>query len=280
MYKFINRLTVAALIILSLASCEKNLDVDSTPALQAVRNGTYYGADRMVAVKNADGTLTISGVNPLERLSLTLSSDALGTYPLGPGSLNDATYIFNDTNAFSTSTGFGRGEVVLTRSLVGNSVSGSFDFVSYLPGQVDSLYMRGGIIYQVPFGDPIDGGVDVGQFLSSFNALVNGTGLNPVGVVPIVDNNVLTINAANNARDFIVLRFPVDIAVGTYTIARNGDYRASYSDSASAAVPAISGTLEITAVDPAAATVEGTFSFETGPPSNIEVTEGTFAIEY
>ncbi len=279
MFKVINKVLVAALVGITLTSCEKNLDVDSTPALQAVRNGTFYGADRMVAVKNADGTLTISGVNPLETLSINLSSDALGTYLLGPGTDNDAVYIFNDTNAFSTSRGFGRGEVRLTPSQVPNSISGSFDFVSYLPGQADSLYMREGIIYQVPFGNPIDDTTPI-DFTSSFNALVNGVGLNPVGVVPISTDGVLTLNAANNDRDFIRLIFPVNITVGTYPIARAGSYKASYDPESAGVLPAVSGTLEITAVDVTAATVEGTFSFETGPPGNFQVTEGVFAVEY
>jgi hypothetical protein len=279
MFKVVKKVLVAALVGITFFSCEKNLDVDSTPALQAVRNGTFYGADRMVAVKNADGTLTISGVNPLETLSINLSSDALGTYPLGPGTSNDAIYIFNETNAFSTSRGFGRGEVRLTPSLVPNSVSGTFDFVSYLPGQADSLYMRQGIIYQVPFGDPIDDTTPIG-FVPSFNALINGADLNPVGVVPISTAGVLTLNAANNDRDFIRLSFPVNIAVGTYPIARAGNYKASYDPESTGILPAVSGTLEITAVNDAAATIEGTFSFETGPPGNFEITEGVFAIEY
>lgn len=280
MQRLFKQILVVALTAVTLTSCEENLDVDSTPALQAVRNGTYFGAQQMVAVKNADGTLSITGTNPLERLNIELSSDALGTYTLGAGSDNEATYVFNETNTFSTSRGFGRGEVVLTSNSGGNNISGSFDFVSYLPGQVDSLYMRGGIIYQVPFGDPLDSGVDPGQFATSFNALINGTALNPDGLVPIVTNGVLSINAANNARDFIIVSFPVDIAVGTYSIATTGSYRASYNDGGTGASSAVSGTLEITAVDATAATVEGTFSFVTGPPGNFEITNGSFAIQY
>jgi hypothetical protein len=279
MQRLIRNIIGVVIIAMSLISCEENLDVDSTPAIQAVRNGSFFGAQQMIAVRNADGTLSIQGINPLETLNITLSSDALGTYALGPGGDSEAVYVFNNTNPFSTSRGFGRGEVVLSRSLVGNTISGSFDFVSYLPGQVDSLYMRRGIIYQVPFGDPI-GVVGPGAFAASFNAMVNGVGLNPDALVPLVTSGTLSINAANTARDIIVLTFPVDIAVGNYSIATTGSYRASYADGGSAFSAAVSGTLEITAVDAAAATVEGTFSFRTGPPGNYEVTGGTFSIEY
>lgn len=279
MQRLLKQFMVIAMITMSLTSCEKNLDVDNTPALQAVRNGSYFGAQQMVAVKNTDGTLTINGVNPLEKLNINLSSDALGTYPLGSGSDNEAIYVFNNTNVFSTSRGFGRGEVVLTRSLVDNTISGSFDFVSYLPGQVDSLYMRGGIIYQVPFGDPI-GIINPGDFVSGFSALVDGVGFSPVGVVPVVSGGTITVNAANSDRDFIMLTFPVNITIGTYDIARTGSYQASYNDGGAGVSPAVSGTLEVTAVDTTAATIEGTFSFTTGGPGNFEITNGTFAIEY
>jgi hypothetical protein len=279
MQRLIRNIIGVVIIAMSLISCEENLDVDSTPAIQATRNGAFFGAEQMTAVRNADGTLSIQGINPLETLNITLSSDALGTYTLGPGGDSEAVYIFNNTNPFSTSRGFGRGEVVLTQSLVSNTISGSFDFVSYLPGQVDSLYMRGGIIYQVPFGEPI-GVVGPGAFATSFNALINGSGLNPDALVPIVNSGNLSINAANTDRDIIILTFPVDIAVGTYNIATTGSYRASYTDGGSGASAATSGTLEITAIDATAATVEGTFSFITGPPGSFEVTDGTFAIEY
>ncbi|MGB5980945.1 MAG: DUF6252 family protein [Nonlabens sp.] len=279
MIKSLKTLSFFLFSILIFTSCDKNLDEDNTPAINANRNGEFFGAEQMVAVQNADGSLTITGVNPLEQLVINLESANLGTYPLGPGSPNEAIYVFNNTNTFTSNRGFGRGEVQLRSSEAPNSISGSFDFVSYLPGQVDSLYMRRGIIYQVPFGDPI--GIDPGDdFSTVFTALIDGVGFTPVGVVPIVANGNITVNAANDQRQFIALTFPEDVAVGTYDLASSSGYSATYNADGANTERAESGFIQITAVDANAQTIVGTFEFTTGGTPSFEITEGNFSIEY
>ena len=280
MIKSFKFLCVALIATMSIISCEENLDEDSTPALNATRNGEFFGADQMVAVQNADGSLTITGINPLEQLVINLESSGTGTYPLGSGSGNEAIYVFNNTNTFSSNRGFGRGEVSLRPSEAPNSISGSFDFVSYLPGQVDSLYMRRGIIYQVPFGDPLGTTNPGTDFNTAFTALIDGVGFTPVGIVPVVTNGVITINAANDLRQFISLTFPEDVAVGTYDLAGGNGYSAMYSPDTSNNVRAASGSLQITAVDSDEQTIEGTFEFTTEGSPAFVITEGNFSIEY
>ncbi len=263
--------------IILCSSCDKNLDVDSTPAINANRNGEFFGAERMVAVENADGSLTITGVNPLEQLVINLESSSLGTYELGPGQLNEAIYVFNNTNAFSTNREFGRGTVSLISSEAPNSINGSFEFVSYLPGQADSLYMRQGIIYQVPFGNPLNIDTPVDGAQATFNALIDGVGLNPSAVVPFVTGGNITISAANDQRQTISLLFPEDIAVGTYDLASANDITVSYTPGSNPLI-AEAGTLEITAINTNDGTVAGTFSATLS--NGVEITQGVFSVEY
>ncbi|GAK90222.1 hypothetical protein JCM19297_2234 [Nonlabens ulvanivorans] len=61
--------------------------------------------------------------------------------------------------------------------------------------------------------------------------------------------------------------------------ASSGMYTASYI-SGGTPTPAVSGTLDITAVDAVASSVTGTFSFMTGPPNNFNITSGVFTVFY
>ena len=245
--------------------------------INANRNGEFFGAQRMVAVENADGSLTITGVNPLEQLVINLESSSLGTYELGPGQLNEAIYVFNNTNAFTTNRGAGRGTVRLRSSEAPNSISGSFDFVSYLPGQADSLYMRQGIIYQVPFGNPLNIDTPGDGAQATFNALIDGVGLNPSAVVPFVTGGNITISAANDQRQTITLLFPENIAVGTYDLATTNDITLSYTPGSNPLI-ADMGTFEITAINTNDGSVAGTFSATLS--NGVEITQGVFSVEY
>lgn len=264
-----------ALLALGFLSCERNLEDDNVPAIQAVLNGEFFKALQMSAVNNADGTVSIIGVNPLERLELKISRSNAGTYVLSPTSANEARYTFNGTNTFTTALGNGNGTVVLSPSSPAGTVTGTFEFVSYLPGNVDSLYMRRGVIYQVPFGTAPDVVTNPGT--QAFTATVDGAVFTPVTITPLVTAGALSIVASrNNAQ--ISLTFPENITPNTYAFNSPG-VTAFYINNG---VPdiAISGNLVITAANQATNTVEGTFSFMTGPPNNINVTNGAFSISY
>lgn len=141
------------LMMFSLTGCEENLDLRNEPALQASRNGEFFGATTTSVSNNADGSITISGENPLERLQIKLTSASPGSYQLGQGRPNEAVYIFNETETFSTNTGEGMGTVILEPGSPDGTITGSFSFVSFTTGATDTLTMRKGVIYRVPFGN-------------------------------------------------------------------------------------------------------------------------------
>lgn len=273
--KLITHLLFTFLTLLVLTGCEDNLDDDNIPALQAVRNGEFFKSTQMTAVNNTDGTVSIIGVNRVERLEFILESAAAGTYPLGAGAANEAVYTFNDTDVFSTNEGNGGGQVVLSPNTPPGTLTGTFSFVSYLPNNADSLYMRKGVIFQVPFGDPIDGG-STGT-ASLLTADVDGTLFSPGTVTPVSGGGTVLVNATDSAGNSIVLSFPDNITVGMYTLAGSGNYTANYIVGGTAD-PAVSGNLEITAIDAAAGTITGVFDFMTGAPNNFSISNGTFLI--
>jgi hypothetical protein len=276
--KLISKYLLIALAIISFASCEENLDDNNVPALQAVRNGEFFKSDRMSATVNADGTLTLVGQTPLETLELKLESDAVGNYRLGTGSQNEAIYTFNGSDQFSSNVGNGTGEVRLTSVNANSGVTGTFSFVSYLANNADSLYMRQGVIFQVPFGAALGGGAGGGG-TNTFQATIDGSNLNPTLSVGNAGSGILIITASNG-NGSIILTMPDTVIPGTYTLSGVGStYSASYilgNDNAQA----VSGSLIITAADSAANTITGTFDFMTGPPNNFDITNGSFNISY
>lgn len=273
--RLINKILLVAVAVIAFASCEQNLEENNAPAIQAVRNGEFFKSTEMSAVSNADGTISIIGQNQLERLELKLSSGAPGIYPLGAGSSNTALYTFNSANQFSTSIGNGTGRVVLTPGSPAGTVSGTFDFVSYLPNNADSLYMRRGVIFQVPFGGNLGSGGNTGTRV--LTATVDGTLFTPQVVSPTLVNGNIAIQAARSTAQ-ILLVFPETLMPGTYAFGTSG-VSGTYINNATAA-PAVSGTLVITAANQTANTVEGTFNFMTGPPNNFNITNGAFSVSY
>lgn len=254
-----------------LSSCEENLDRDNVPALQASRNGEFFGSDRVSVTNNINGTITIAGENALEKLRFVLTSSNPGIYELGQNSANEAVYTFNNQQQFSTRTGDSNGTLVLSANTPEGTVTGNFSFVSYTPNATDTLTMRKGVIYQVPFGTEV--GSDI---VNTVRAMINGTALNPTTVLTNVAAGVVIVQAQNTNTN-LSISFPQDIRVGSYQFNTTGNYRAALTTNGTTA-DAITGSLEITIVNAAARQYSGVFSFQTGPPSNIQVTQGSFTV--
>ncbi|WP_405369858.1 DUF6252 family protein [Nonlabens sp. Asnod2-A12] len=274
--KLICKYLLIALAIISFSSCSDNLEDNNTPAIQAVRNGEFFKADRMSATVNADGTMSIIGQNFLETLEINLQDDSVGVYRLGAGSQSEALYTFNGAEQFSSNLGNGLGEVRITSVNAETGVTGEFSFVSYLASNVDSLYMRTGVIYQVPFGAALGSGAG-GSTAATLTANVDGTALNPTAVGAVEAGGTVLVNASNGPSS-IVLSFPDTVVPGTYAF-DGATYSANYINGGTLD-PAVSGSLVVLTADATANTITGTFSFMTGPPNNFDITDGTFNVSY
>ncbi|WP_213520801.1 DUF6252 family protein [Nonlabens sp.] len=275
--KRISKYLLIALAIVTFGSCSENLEEDNVPAIQAVRNGEFFKSSQMSATVNADGTLSVIGQNSLERLEFNLEDDGVGIYRLGAGSQSEAIYTFSGSESFSSNLGNGTGEVRLTSVNALSGVTGTFSFVSYLANNADSLYMRKGVIFQVPFDGPL--GTGGGSSSNSFNANVDGVALNPQTVAAVDSSGVILVSGSNSSAA-ITLSIPVAVTPGSYSFASSGDYTATYTTSGGASATSVTGTLEVVTADAAASTLSGTFNFVTGPPNNFDITNGAFSVSY
>ncbi|BAO54547.1 DUF6252 family protein [Nonlabens marinus] len=264
-------LLLIVLLSIAFTGCEENIDKINSPALQASRNGEFFGATKTSVTNNTDGTITIGGENPLETLQIRLTSATPGFYELGSGQANEAIYTFNGEQQFSTRTGNGAGSVILDAGSPDGTVTGNFSFVSYTPGATDTLTMRKGVIYRVPFGTEVGS-----DRVNDLKALINGTALNPSSVSATKGPGTIVIQAANG-NNTLLLSFPEAVTVGSYNFSATGMYRATYSSGGTNA-DAISGTLDVSIVNRAAGRYSGLFKFESGPPGNVVVTQGSFTI--
>ncbi|GGD90451.1 hypothetical protein GCM10011312_12940 [Planktosalinus lacus] len=258
------------LAAVALIGCE---DVQTnSPALQASLNDEFYKSTDVRAQLSPDGSLVIQGMTDLEKLTITLSGSSEGVYTLGGNGTNRA--VFEDfLGSIYTTRPFGNGEVVIENS-ADNTFSGTFKFNAYRFG-LDTLNAQQGHFYKVPILDaPIDDDDDQPMEL---NALVDDNNFNPSIITAVTEGNTIVIRGANQ-NDAITLQVPSDINTGNYPV-DNEAITATYTlDGAQLATE--SGEITISAHDTEFNLIAGTFSFQTGDPENIQITEGTFSVNY
>lgn len=91
-------------IVFSIVACEENVSFNDV-AMQGRINNAFWKAVNVSAVKNSDGTITLSGINGFDQLDLKIASSNLGTYPLGTNNANNFAFytFFQDKKEYETS---------------------------------------------------------------------------------------------------------------------------------------------------------------------------------
>lgn len=245
---------------------------NNSPALQASLNDEFYKSTDVRAQLRPDGTFVIQGMTDLEKLTITLSGSSEGLYTLDGNGTNRA--VFEDfLGSIYTTRPFGNGEVVIENS-ADNTFSGTFKFNAYRYG-LDTLNAQQGHFYKVPIlGEPIEDDDDQPMELA---ALVDGDNFNPSIITAVTEDNTIVIRGANQ-NNAITLRVPSEINTGNYPI-DNETITATYSLDGTQLITE-SGEIIISAHDTEFNIIAGTFSFQTGEPENIQITEGTFSVAY
>lgn len=253
-------------VMLLFSSCE-NLE-DNSPALQGTVDHVVFKAVYARAIANVDGSYTIEGNNEVEEMTLHISSPEIGTYYIGEGFPNSATFETINGVIYSTSSA-GEGKIIVSNWDTSiNAISGTFNFSAAIPG-VDTITVNNGVFYEVPYiggsGETNDG---------TLTANVDGNGFNAINVTTDDTGNSIIITAIFNAETIKIV-IPIDAAVGNYVLPLSG-YLASYSNGAGFE-QAESGVIDITLHDVGVKTVKGTFSFETSVNT---ITSGQFNVTY
>jgi len=133
---------------LLFAACEDT--ETNSPALQGEVNDVFFKASDARAVQNEDGTFTLQGTNQDEKLTLHIKKAEPGSFALGEGQSNFATYEDAAGNKYSTSPN-GEGRINLTESCIScGTLTGTFRFTAIRPG-IDTITVQKGFFYDVSF---------------------------------------------------------------------------------------------------------------------------------
>ena len=260
------------LAVILFAGCE-DLE-DNSPSLQGTIDHDFFKANDVRAEKFEDGSYTIQGYTRDETLTLHINKAQLGTYSLGEGQSNFASFEDMNGNVYSTSPS-GSGEIVLTdRCISCGWLTGTFRFEAILPG-VDTITVHRGIYHEVNF---LEGGLigDGGEISAgTLIAIVDENNYEAVAVSAEVVGSTLIIEGAVDTR-IIRIEVPSNTTTGNYSLPLDG-YRATYTDQNSIEEEAISGSISVNFHIPEDNKILIFFNFET---ENHSITEGQADIDY
>lgn len=257
------------LAIIGFSSCENT--EDNSPALQAEIDSVFFKANTSFLSANADGRFIIQGLSANKSLTISIGGEQEGVYTLGTIASNYAVYEDAYGNAYSTNP-LGSGTVTLTHVGDNGEMSGTFEFMAIRPG-IDTVFVSRGLFYDVPNGvieEDDQGGVNDG----TFNALVNDVPFDPATVAATDTGNYIIVSGTTTSIS-ILIRVPVDVTPGDYTLPMNG-FQATYAQNA-IGQDASEGIITIVSHDTGANNIRGTFSFQAGLN---QVTSGTFDVNY
>jgi len=138
-------LIIGLLLSISLFGCEDT--EDNRPALQGVVDQVFFKANNTIA-DTPGNAVVIRGESEDEFLTLRLPSLQPGVYDLEE---NDSVYAsFTDFNGnLYRTTQDSRGKIVISDQN-GSAVTGTFNFVAYLPG-LDTLVVEKGVFYEIRY---------------------------------------------------------------------------------------------------------------------------------
>jgi len=147
------------LITFSSSSCVEEV-VFNNPSVQGKVDNVFWRSASSKAVIATNGSMMLTAEVQKQELIIKTSSNTLGTYLLGDGVANTATFIVknNDNTSIVYITGEdigGEGQIVITEfDNVNKTISGTFRFnaVNHLDNPLggEILNFQQGVFYKVP----------------------------------------------------------------------------------------------------------------------------------
>ena len=153
------KLVLVTLVLVAFMSCQSDVKFNN-PSFQGTKENVFWRAIQSKAILAANGSLSIEAYTSNEKVTLKTTSTAPQTYILGTSTSKTATYVLTDaagTVTFSTGTGIGSGQIVITEyDGVNKTVSGTFKFnaknIINNPLYGPYLNFQYGVFYKVPVG--------------------------------------------------------------------------------------------------------------------------------
>ena len=156
MVSIMKKLLLIIVSTVAFISCQDEVKFNS-PSFQGMKDNVLWRAIDSKAFLVPGGSLRIEAYTRDETVTLKTTSTSEGTYLLGTGTSNTATYVLTDVNGsttFSTGLNVGNGQIVITDyDTVNNTISGTFKFnainTSNNPSAGPSLNFQYGVFYKV-----------------------------------------------------------------------------------------------------------------------------------
>jgi hypothetical protein len=141
-------------LLVALSSCEEDVQFN-TPAVQGLKDNELWRAAQFSAVKEANGSLTVTANNGFETVTLKTSSVDEGEYMLGINEANKASYVLNVEGTlmeYQTGTAVGDGSITIIArdtNVAAGYITGNFKFnAEDEDGEV--VNFQQGVFYKVP----------------------------------------------------------------------------------------------------------------------------------
>ena len=144
-------------VILTFISCQEDVKFNN-PSFQSIKDNVFWRAISYNATVSTSGIVTLNAYTRNEIVTLKTASTTPNTYDLGISNSNTATYKVTDNKivtTFSTGSGFGDGEIVITEyDFLNRTISGTFKFnvdnVDNNPLYGASVNFQNGFFYKIP----------------------------------------------------------------------------------------------------------------------------------
>jgi hypothetical protein len=283
-------------ILLSLASCRKEMSVETKAGLAGTFTANIDGAQWIAAdsTKGASillGMINISGISAdNKQLSITLNDTLPGVYKLSQVAASLAAYADNDSSnlyAFTTDEGKDTtqagGLVTVTEiDKVNKTISGTFSFKVYRDIDNHQKTITEGVFYKLPYVSSLP----PASSLDTMWAFIDGTNWKAQSIIATALAPQLAITgSALNGSQSIGLIMPLDIQPGNYSFDYTAfTYIAIYNPTATTSRLSSSGTLVILENNPVTQRVRGNFQFRASEPLNPsienQISGGYFSVKY
>jgi hypothetical protein len=143
-----NKFFFILLLTAIFSSCSED-NVSNTPSIQGQVNGNIFFRTTNTSASIADnGALTITGEDAGQEVNLKTEALQRGSFILGGGNANEATFRTRDSTLYSTGT-VGSGEIFIDR-IEDGMISGRAYFYARVNGQGDTLNFAQGAFFEIP----------------------------------------------------------------------------------------------------------------------------------
>ena len=156
------KLFLIIIILFGFVSCQEDVRFNN-PSVQGLKDNLFWKAVDAKATIASDGTLLIQAYTSKEIVSLKTTSAKAQTYILGKNTSKMAIYTRTDANektTFSTGSGIGGGQIVITEyDVVNKTITGTFKFNAENTDDSSlaspEVVFQQGVFYKVPVSSAV-----------------------------------------------------------------------------------------------------------------------------